>query len=201
MSDSRRSVDPTEVGQAKPSGNAERALACVLKILLVIAAVMYFAVTGIYLGLRYIVLPQVDAFRPRIEQAVSSKIHAQLRIGRLSARWSGLQPVLDIDNLRIDAADGTPGLAVPDASARIAWNSTLHLLHLQPRLADLTVDGPDVIIARNMDGHLSVARGPIPQHRTGSNAFTTWLLGQKHIVLRRRDAQRSAPNRKWRSSG
>ncbi|KND62212.1 putative exported protein [Candidatus Burkholderia verschuerenii] len=195
MSDSRRSVDPTEVGQAKPSGNAERVLSRVLKILLVIAAVIYFAVAGIYIVLRFVVLPQADAFRPRIEQMVSSKIHAQLHIGRISTRWSGLQPTLDIDNLRIDAADGSPGLAVPHASARVAWSS---LLHLQPRLADLTVDGPDVIIARDTHGQISVAGVPIPAHRSNSNAFTSWLLGQQHIVLRDgtlrwRDAQHAAP--------
>ncbi|SAK42706.1 hypothetical protein AWB82_00445 [Caballeronia glebae] len=195
MSDSRRSVDPTEVGQAQPSGNAERVLSRVFKIVLVIAAIAYFAVAGVYVGLRYIVMPQVDSFRPRIEQLVSSQIHAQLRIGRISARWSGLSPTIDIDNLRIDAADGAPGLAVPHASASIAWAS---LLHLRPKLADLTVDGPDVIVARNADGALSVAGVPIPTHRTGSNAFTTWLVGQDHILLRDgtlrwRDAQRAAP--------
>jgi uncharacterized protein YhdP len=195
MSDSRRSVEPNEVGQAKPSGNAERVLSRVLKFLLVIAAIAYFAVAGIYLVLRYAVLPQIDAFRPRIEQTVSSLIHAQLHIGRISARWSGFTPTLDIDNLRIDASDGAPGLAVPHASASIAWNS---LLHLQPRLADLTIDGPDMIIARDVKGQITVAGVPIPAHRTGSNAFTTWLLGQQRILLRDgtlrwRDAQRAAP--------
>ncbi|MDR5853637.1 AsmA-like C-terminal region-containing protein [Caballeronia sp. LZ062] len=195
MSDSRRSVDPTEVGQAKPSADAERVLSRVLKVVLVVAAVLYFAVACIYLGLRYVVLPQIDSFRPRIEEAVSSRMHAQLRIGRLSARWSGMQPTIDIDNLRIDAADGSPGLAVPHASASVAWRS---LVQLKPKLADLTVDGPDVIVARNAKGEITVAGVPIPTHRTGSNAFTTWLLGQEHILLRDgtlrwRDAERAAP--------
>ncbi len=125
MSDSRRSVDPTEVGQARPNGNAERVLSRVLKILLIVAAILYFAVAGIYVALRYIVLPQADAFKLRIEQLVSLKLHAQLHIGRISTR-SGLQPILDIDNLRIDTADGAPGLAVPHASARVSWSSLLH---------------------------------------------------------------------------
>ena len=195
MSDSRRSVDPTEVGQAKPSGNAERVLSRVLKVILILAAVAYFAVACIYLGLRYVVLPEIDSFRPRIEQAVSSRMHAQLHIGRLSARWSGMQPTIDIDNLRIDAADGSPGLAVPHASASVAWGS---LLHLQPRLADLTADGPDVIIARNAKGEVTVAGLPVPTQRTGSHAFMNWLLGQQRILLRDgtlrwRDAERGAP--------
>ncbi|WP_250463087.1 YhdP family protein [Caballeronia sp. GAFFF2] len=195
MSDSRRSVDPTEVGQAQPSGNAERVLSRVFKIVLVFAAVVYFAVAGIYLALRYIVLPQVDSFRPRIEQLVSSRIHAQLHIGRITAVMAGSQPTFLIDNLRIDAADGSPGVAVPHARASIAWGS---LLHLRPKLADLTVDGPDVIVARNAKGELTVAGVPVPTHRTGSGAFTNWLLGQDRIrlrdgTLRWRDAERDAP--------
>lgn len=195
MSDSKESVDPLEVGQAKPRGNAERVISRVSRIILVLAIALYFAVAGVYLGLRYAVLPQIDDFRPRIEQLVSSKIHAQLHIGRLTARWSGMEPVLDIDNLRIDGPDGTPGLAVPHASASLSWRS---LFSFAPTLANLTVDGPDVIIARAANGSLSVAGVPIPTRRTGESAFMTWLLKQQTIVLhdgtlRWRDAERAAP--------
>lgn len=195
MSDSKQSVDPLEVGQAKPSGTAERVLSHAFRVILVLAVALYFAVAGLYLGLRYVVLPQVDAFRPRIEHLVSSKLHAQLHIGRLTARWSGFEPVFDVDNLRIDAADGAPGLAVPHASASLSWSS---VFRLAPVLSNLTVDGPDVIISRAADGSLRVAGVPIPTKRTGESAFTTWLLRQQAIVLRDgtlrwRDAERAAP--------
>ncbi|TCK42597.1 uncharacterized protein (TIGR02099 family) [Paraburkholderia sp. BL8N3] len=195
MSDTKESVTPSEVGQAKPRGNAERLLSRAFKIVLALAVVLYFVVAGTYLGLRYIVLPQIDAFRPRIEQIISSKIHAQLRIGRLTARWSGLQPSLDIDNLRIDAADGSPGLAVPHASATLSWQS---MFRLAPTLSSLVVDGPDVIIARAANGSLSVAGVPLPTRRTGDNTFMTWLLKQQLIVLRDgtlrwHDAERGVP--------
>ncbi|SAL75851.1 YhdP family phospholipid transporter [Caballeronia telluris] len=195
MSDSKESVDPLEVGQAKPSGTAERGRSRVLKIILVLGVAIYFVIAGLYLGLRYAVLPQIDAFRPRIEQLVSSKIHAQLRIGRLTSHWSGLQPVIELDNLRIDAPDGSPGLAVPHASASLSWAS---VFKLAPALSNLTVDGPDVIVSRATDGTIRVAGVPIPARRTNESAFTTWLLKQEHIVLRDgtlrwRDAQRTAP--------
>ncbi|SAK51580.1 hypothetical protein AWB81_00951 [Caballeronia arationis] len=195
MSDSKESVDPLEVGQAKPSGTAERALSRVLKIILVLGVAIYFVIAALYLGLRYAVLPQIDAFRPRIEQLVSAKIHAQLRIGRLTSHWSGLQPVIEVDNLRIDAPDGAPGLAVPHASASLSWAS---VFKLAPALSNLTVDGPDVIVSRATDGTIRVAGVPIPARRTNESAFTTWLLKQEHIVLRDgtlrwRDAQRTAP--------
>ncbi len=199
MSDRKESVDSTEVGQAKLGDDAERVLSNALKVLLkaalALAVVVYFAAAGIYLGLRYAVLPQINDFRPRIEAMVSSKIHARLSIGRISAHWSGMQPTFDIDNLRMDTSDGQPGLVVPHASATISWSS---LLHLAPVLSNLTVDGPDVIIARTADGELFVAGVPIPTRRKGNDAFMTWLLKQQSIVLRDgilrwRDAERGAP--------
>lgn len=195
MSDRKEFADPPEAVPVKLGGRAERALSRALKVLLVLVAVAYFAVAGIYLALRYAVLPQIDAFRPRIEQMVSAKIHAQLHIGRITAKWSGVQPSFDIDNLRIDAADGSPGLAVPHASATVAWRSLLGPI---PLLSNLIVDGPDVIIARAADGTLSVAGVPIQAKHTSNDAFMTWLLRQQIIVLRDgtlrwRDAERSAP--------
>ncbi|AME23853.1 YhdP family phospholipid transporter [Burkholderia sp. PAMC 26561] len=195
MSDQKEFADLPEAVPMKLGGRVERVLTRALKVLLVLVAVVYFAVAGIYLVLRYAVLPQIDAFRPRIEQMVSAKIHAQLRLGRITAKWSGLQPSFDIDNLRIDAADGSPGVAVPHASATVAWRSLLGPI---PVLSNLTVDGPDVIIARNKDGTFSVAGVPIPAKRTGNNTFMTWLLSQQAIVLRDgtlrwHDAQRGAP--------
>jgi uncharacterized protein (TIGR02099 family) len=199
MSDRKESVDSTEVGQAKLGDDAERvlsnALTVLLKAVLALAVVVYFAAAGIYLGLRYAVLPQINDFRPRIETLVSSKIHARLSIGRISAHWSGMQPTFDIDNIKMDTSDGQPGLVVPHASATISWSS---LLHLAPVLSNLTVDGPDVIIARTADGELFVAGVPIPTRHKGNDAFTTWLLKQQSIVLhdgilRWRDAERSAP--------
>ena len=195
MSDRKELADPPVAVPVKLGGRAELALSWALKVLLVLAVVVYFGVAGIYLALRYAVLPQIDEFRPRIEQMVSSKIHAQLRIGRITAKWAGLQPSFDIDNLRIDAADGTPGLAVPHASATIAWRT---LFGPVPVLANLTVDGPDVVISRAADGAFSVAGVPIQAKHTGNDAFMTWLLRQQAIVLRDgtlrwHDGERSAP--------
>src|SRR5258707_3953466 len=125
MSDRKEFADPPEAVPVKLGGRAELALSRALKVLLVLVAVVYFAVAGIYLALRYAVLPQIDAFRPRIEEMMSSKIHAQLHIGRITAKWSGAQASFDIDNLRIDAADSLPGLAVPHAIATVACRSLL----------------------------------------------------------------------------
>ena len=56
---------------------------------------------------------RIDEFRPRIERAVSDKLHAQLSIGKLSPNWSGMQPGVELTNLTIRGHDGKVALSVP----------------------------------------------------------------------------------------
>lgn len=93
MSERNESADPQETGQARPlSGSDHVVLRRTLHVVLALALVLYFIAAGLYLGLRYVVLPRADAFRPRIEAAVSEKLHAQFTIGKLAPLWSGFQP-------------------------------------------------------------------------------------------------------------
>ncbi|WP_321840630.1 YhdP family phospholipid transporter [Paraburkholderia bannensis] len=166
-----------------------------LRVLACIALVFYFIVAVLLLGLRYVVLPHVDDFRPRIEKLVSDKIHADFRIGKLSPHWSGFQPGIDVANLTIRDRHGNLALNVPHATASVAWRSAVML---EPLLSSVIVENPDVSIAREDDGTLTVAGVPVPTAHTGNATFTTWLMRQQAIVLRGgtlrwRDATRDVP--------
>jgi uncharacterized protein (TIGR02099 family) len=150
------------------------------RVLASIALVLYFIVSVLLLGLRYIVLPHVDDFRPRIEKLVSDKIHADFRIGKLSPHWSGFEPGIDIANLTIRDRHGKLALNVPHATASVAWRSVV----LVEPLLSVVVERPDVLIAREDDGTLAVAGVPVPTAHTGNANFTTWLMRQQAIVLR-----------------
>ncbi|MFP3624672.1 hypothetical protein, partial [Burkholderia sp. SIMBA_051] len=78
----------------------------VFRVTLAVGIGVYFVASGAFLGLRYVVLPRIDEFRPRIERAVSDKLHAQLSIGRLSPHWSGMQPGVEVTNLTVRGRDG-----------------------------------------------------------------------------------------------
>ncbi|WP_395067059.1 YhdP family protein [Paraburkholderia silvatlantica] len=167
-----------------------------LRVLAVIALVLYFIVSVLLLGLRYGVLPYVDNFRPRIEQLVSSKIHAEFRIGKLAPHWSGFQPGIDITDLTIRDRHGNIALDVPHATASVSWRS---VVLLEPLLSSIVVEQPDVHIAREDDGTLTVAGVPVPTAHTGNATFTTWLMRQQAIVLRGgtlrwHDATRDVPD-------
>ncbi|CAG4886421.1 hypothetical protein LMG31841_00189 [Paraburkholderia saeva] len=196
MSERNESADPHEAGRARPSsGHDHVVLRHTLRVVLAIALVVYFIVVGLFLGLRYAVLPHIDAFRPRIEAAVSSKLHAQLDIGQLKPHWIGFQPGIEITNVTIRDRDGNTALTIPHATATLSWRS---LVQFSPVLSTLIVDKPDVLISRGTDGMLSVAGVPLPSRHTGNDTFTTWLLRQQAIVLRGgtlrwRDARHDAP--------
>ncbi|MEK6293882.1 MAG: DUF3971 domain-containing protein, partial [Paraburkholderia tropica] len=163
-----------------------------------IALVLYFIVSVLLLGLRYVVLPHVDDFRPRIEKLVSDKIHADFRIGKLSPHWSGFQPGIDVADLTIRNRQGQLALNVPHATASVSWRS---LVLFEPLLSSMIVERPDVLITREDDGTLTVAGVPVPTAHTGNATFTTWLMRQEAIVLRGgtlrwADATRDAPELK-----
>jgi uncharacterized protein (TIGR02099 family) len=196
MSERNESAEQQEAGQVRPvSGSDHVVLRHTLRVLLGIALVLYFIAAGLFLGLRYGVLPRVDSFRPRIETLVSDKIHAQLTIGKLAPHWTGFQPGIDVTDLTIRDRDGKLALTIPHATATVAWRS---LWQFRPILSSLIVDQPDVLVERGADGALSVAGVTMPSRHTGNDTFSTWLLRQQAIVLRGgtlrwRDARHDAP--------
>lgn len=196
MSERNESADPHESGQVRPvSGSDHIVLRRTLHVVLAIALVLYFIATGLFLGLRYVVLPRVDSFRPRIEAAVSDKLHTQFTIGKLAPHWSGFQPGLDVTDIVIRDHQGKAALTIPHATATLSWKS---LWQFHPALSSLIVDEPDVLVSRSSDGVMSVAGVPIPTRHSGNDTLSTWLLRQQAIivrggVLRWQDAEHDAP--------
>jgi uncharacterized protein (TIGR02099 family) len=196
MSERNESADPHETGQVRPaSGSDHIVLHRISHVVLGIALVLYFVAAALFLTLRYVVLPRVDEFRPRIEATVSEKLHTQFTIGKLAPHWSGFQPGLDVTNLVIRDHQGNPALTIPHATATLSWKS---LWQFHPALSSLIVEQPDVLVSRSSDGVLSVAGVPVPTRHSGNDTLSTWLLRQQAIVLRGgvlrwRDAQHDAP--------
>lgn len=201
MSERKDPAGPDQEGQASSRTSSGRpahdhvVLRHTLRVSLAVALVIWFVVAALLLGLRYVVLPRVDLFRPRIETILSERLHAQFRIGRLAPHWSGFQPGIDVTDLTIRDRHGRIALNVHHATATVAWRS---LIEFSPLLSSLIVDQPDVLIQKEQDGTLAIAGVQVPNAHTGNATFSTWLLHQQAIVfrggtLRWLDSTRDAP--------
>ncbi len=167
----------------------------VLRIALTFTLITGFSVAALFIGLRYLLLPRIDTFRPQIETFVSQKLHAELHIGKLAPYWSGSQPGIKIDGLTIRSGNGQLALSVPHATAVLSWRS---LTHLKLILSSLVVDQPDVLAERTANNTLFIAGVAVPPASSSDHTFTTWVLQQGVIVLRGgtlrwRDALRATP--------
>ncbi|HOL64677.1 MAG TPA: YhdP family protein [Accumulibacter sp.] len=158
------------------------------------SVVFYFAFVLLILTLRYLVLPNIESYRPQIEHAVGQALGLSVTIGRIDASWDGLHPDLSLSDVRIADRQGQPALAFDRVRGVLSWTS---LARWQLRLRLLTIDEPVLHLRRDVDGRLQVAGLPISED-SGNSAFADWVLLQRRIRIRGatlvwEDAKRGAP--------
>ncbi|SDV49468.1 YhdP family protein [Chitinasiproducens palmae] len=175
--------------------NGETALRAVLRGLLIAAALLYFLVGVGMAAINWLVMPNLDALKPRVEAVASRTLGARVRIDQLSARWRALSPEVEVAGLTIDDRQGRPGLSVPGLRGVIAWRS---LWHLRPIFALIEVSHPRVNIRRDADGSITAAGVPVPTHGGHDDVFGNWLLRQESVIVHDgslvwRDALHAAP--------
>jgi uncharacterized protein (TIGR02099 family) len=155
--------------------------------------VLYFALALLVLAGRYLILPEIAAYRGDIEQQLSRAIGLPVKIGAVSAEWPGLRPHLHIDQLQVHDLAGRPALAFDRVEAEIGW-STLWRLRLH--LHRLEIMEPALEVRRAADGVVFVAG--LPLQDDGEGDFAEWLLLQGRVVIRDarvvwHDEKRGAP--------
>lgn len=142
----------------------------------------FFAFGLLVLALRYWLLPDIDAMRPRIERIASAALKAPVTIGRVQASWQGFNPALALDDVRITGSRGGAVLALPRIEGTLSW---LSLPTLEPRFARLRIHAPELEIALLPDGALSIAGIVIdPNDSGGDSAMLDWLLEQNQLLIR-----------------
>jgi len=131
------------------------------------------------LGFKFWVMPNIDLLKPEVAAAASRALGKPVALGGLEAGWAGINPRLTMRNLRVAADSGAP-LNLPSVEARISW---LSLLLLEPRLASLTLEQPQLAIRRDQAGVIYVA-GIAVNLPTAPSPFPDWLIKQPRIIVR-----------------
>ncbi len=131
------------------------------------------------LALRYVVLPRIGDFHGEIEQAATQAIGQPVKIGRIEARWQGLNPDLVLDEVLVADRQGTPAFTLAHVEAVLSWSS---LWRLRPMLSLLVFEGPVLQIRRDASGKITVAG--LDTGGESDPAFAEWVLAQERIRIR-----------------
>ncbi|RJF94964.1 YhdP family protein [Noviherbaspirillum saxi] len=174
---------------------ANKATCYTLSALLRTTLVLYFAFCALVLGLRFVVLPNIDNYKVDVERMATRAIGNRVLIGDIQASWSGLHPRLSLDQVVIHDKSGNAALTLPNVSATLSW---LSIPVGELRLHQLVISNPDMDVRRGADGKLYVAGILLDTGKTGSSKGADWVLSQREIVvrdgkLRWNDEQRAAP--------
>jgi uncharacterized protein (TIGR02099 family) len=156
--------------------------------------VLYFGFVLLVLTLRYLVLPNIESYRPEIERHVSQTLGLTVAIGKIEASWQGINPDLILSDVRIADRQGQPALAFTRVESVLSWSS---LPRLQIRLRLLRIDSPTLHLRRDADGQFYVA-GIAVMQEGGDSGVADWVLAQKRIRINGAtvvwdDARRKAP--------
>ena len=151
------------------------------------------------LAVRYLVLPQVESWRPEIAERLSREIGAPVAIDAIRTGWDGWNPQVTVSGLRVAEsanADARTVLTLPVVSATISW---LSLVAADLRLQELVIERPELTVTRLASGMVRVAGFEIdPGAGGGDSRLGDWVLRQREIVVRDalvtwNDERRKAP--------
>lgn len=157
---------------------AIRGLAAGLRVLAWLLFAAWLAFVAMQLALRYVVLPRVADYLPEIERMASSAVGQPVRIGRIDARWRGLNPDLILDDVVVEDARGMPAFTLRRVESVLSWQS---VLRWRPILSLLSFEGPVLHVRRGEDGRITVAG--VSAEGESDPAFARWVLEQRRIRI------------------
>ncbi|MGZ9059978.1 MAG: YhdP family protein, partial [Burkholderiaceae bacterium] len=143
---------------------------------------LFFLGGALLLAVRYVAMPRVDDFRPRIEQMVSRALKTPVTIARIEASWRGFNPHLALVSVSVAGSDGRAGLSLPRVEGTVSW---LSALALEPRFALLRIESADLDVVRLAGNRFSIA-GFIfdPAEKGEDSGASDWILKQGEVVIR-----------------
>lgn len=151
---------------------------------------------ALVIGLRYLVLPQIDNYREPIAQAMARAVGQRVTIGSITGSWQGYRPELNLMDVKLIGADGQPALALDRVETVLSW---LSLLSAEWRFDSLAVYGPALEVRRDAAGVFWVAGMAVQPQQTSGGGLGDWLLEQRQVLVRDatitwRDEMRGAPD-------
>ncbi|HKQ24590.1 MAG TPA: YhdP family protein [Burkholderiales bacterium] len=151
---------------------------------------------ALVMGLRYVVLPNINDYREPIGQAISRAAGQRVVIGAITGSWKGYRPELSFRDVRIFDSRNEQALSLGRVETALSW---LSLLDAEVRFDSIEIIEPELEVRRDTAGVLWVAGIAVGRGRGGDGGFADWLLTQPQVVVRNaqvvwRDEARAAPD-------
>ena len=182
---SAEQVTPASTAVSTPvstrTGRVKRIARRSVTLLLQLVLVSYFITALAFLLLRYVVMPNVDFYKQRIEQIAAHAVGQPVTIGSVEVSWLGLRPRLALGNVVVHDNQGGAALTLPQVDATLSWWS---VPAAELRLHQLILDRPDIDVVRDRQGVLRVGGIVIDPNKSGSGKGPDWVLAQREIVIR-----------------
>ncbi|HEX3063810.1 MAG TPA: AsmA family protein, partial [Usitatibacter sp.] len=147
-----------------------------------IAAFVVVGFALVVLGLRYVALPNVDAYRDRVTRSLSQATGMQVSARSLYGGWEGLRPYLSLGGFAINDKAGRVALAFERAEVTLSWWS---LLTGHVEFDDVELYRPALSLRRAADGRIYLGDLPLndPAAPGDGGQFAAWLLDQPRLSV------------------
>lgn len=133
----------------------------------------------IALLLRFWLMPDIERFRPDIEQIASQAVGYPVRVSHIEANWQGIHPRVVLNGVSVrPAADQV--LSLPRVEISASW---LSLVSFDLRLHRLLIEGAQLDLQRDKAGVITLSGLPLNQGGTPS-PFPDWLLRQPQVLIK-----------------
>ena len=134
-----------------------------------------------WIALHAVILPHIDRWRAPIEQYASQFLGQPVRIGEIVVNTKGWLPTLELRDVALLDAQARPVLQLPRVVGALSVKS---IFAMQPRFAQLLIDGADLDVHRDVDGRVFVAGFEITAADADHRPLSNWLFRQHEVVLR-----------------
>lgn len=142
---------------------------------------LWFVLLSLWLILHWAILPNVDRWRPELEQRATSWLGSSVRIGAIEVRTAGWIPALDLREVQLLDPQGRPALRLPRVTAALSARS---LLTLTPRLEQLYLHEPELELRRDAQGRIWIAGQRLRTEGAAEDTrLADWLLRQHEFAI------------------
>lgn len=167
-------LPPTRVAAVRWQIRALKALG-----LLLVAA--WGLLIAAWIALHAAILPHIDRWRAPIEQYASQFLGQPVRIGEVIVNTHGWLPTLELRDVALLDAQAQAVLQLPRLVGALSAKS---ILAMQPRFAQLLIDGADLEVHRDAEGRVFVAGFEVGATHADHRPLSSWLFKQHEVVLR-----------------